>query len=484
MNKNLSIALAVAASGILGLSQSAIAQNAIIEVTGATAFRQGALDAIRARFIASGSPYTIRWQGTGVFNASTRAIFRGNFQTSDGDPTNNPDPVLTDIMIRTSFTGSTDGLRALDLSDYSTPGADGVNPATYLPTTTIPLIAAVILEANGATNTPAAADSDFSFSDVNVNLIPPQFIDGSDFLGGNLGVVTFTPIVNDGNTLAASIAPEFGNLTNVTSQNFRRLFTAGRLPLSLFTGNSTHTNRSVVASGRNDGSGTRAVYTSETGIGLTTVLQQFVADQFDSTIPSGFGNGVITRLRQAPVVTNITAIDARSLALPAVNVAINGAAPILGDTTNGNGGYVSGGLLSANLLPYTSKSTQIVNAAGTFQIAAAAPVAVLTVLSTADAIAPIAAGARAVGYNGVSITPAGPLSPTDRDKVVYGQYTFWSFQTFYGKDLDANEQSFSDTLFAEIGAVIEANGTGISLTAMQVGRVDIDGSTVISAPQP
>lgn len=451
----------------LALGVSAQAQTAVIELTGATAFRAGALDVIKKGFDDSGVAYKLAHDG-GTFNASTRAIMRGNFKASDGT-------VLTDIVIRTAFNGSTEGMRALDVADY-TPTTGALDEA-YFTVASLSTVTAGTPATSfaGATE---KAPADMSFSDVKVESVPT--IDGSDFAGADLGAVTFTMLTNDGNTLAP-----FGGLTNVTAQQFRALMTNGRLPLSFFTGIPADGTSFVYASGRNDGSGTRTVYLAETGFGPSNLVRQFQARNTTSNGAGGAGttgSGVIDVLQLVPAAVPSFETDANPGPTPPnQNQTFNSnISTVYGNpVVNGNGGYASGSVLR-RIFGYSSKNTQVINAAGA-QIAAAAPIALVTFLATADAITSIGQGARKLDYNGVGITPAAPLSGADKLKVTRGLYTAWSTEQLYGKDLNpADEQFVFDTIVANIGPVIETNGTGIRQADMTVSRFGgADGGTVL-----
>ncbi len=444
----------------LVLGTTAFAQTAVIELTGATAFRAGALDSIRNAFIASGSTPKIAHDG-GTYNASTRAILRGNFRCSDGS-------TLTDIVVRTAFSGSTEGLAALDSADYTASGP-GANAESYFTVGSIAGLAAGSTTSGfGGAQEPAPAD--IAFSDVEATAVPT--IDSSDFISAPVGAVTFTMLANDGTTVAP-----FNNLTNVSSQNFRALMTSGIVPLSIFTGLPADTARNVVAVGRNDGSGTRVVYLAETGFGATNLVQQFLASNTTSNGAGGAGttnSGVINRVQQVPV-GNSSETDTAGVTTE--DFMLNNQSTIFGNpVVPGNGGYASGSRLR-RIFGYSTKSTQIVSASGS-QIAPAAPIALVTSLATADAVGAIAQGARALSYDGYAITPAAPLSAADKAKITLGQYTLWSFEQIIGKDLDTNEQCVFDTVVANIGPVIEANGTGIQFSDVAVGRA-FTGATVI-----
>ena len=81
----------------------------------------------------------------------------------------------------------------------------------------------------------------------------------------------------------------------------------------------------------------------------------------------------------------------------------------------GNGGFASGGTL-ATAIGATSTAVQRKNATGV-NIGSPGPLFIVSATSNSDAITGIAAGGKALAYNGVSITPANPLSGPDTAKV-------------------------------------------------------------------
>ena len=101
----------------------------------------------------------------------------------------------------------------------------------------------------------------------------------------------------------------------------------------------------------------------------------------------------------------------------------------------------------------------------------------LSVTSFADANTAVTNGAKALSWNGVGLTPASSLSPTDTSKVVNGAYTMWGYEhLFYSGDLSATEdQAFYDQFTGNIGANI--GSAGVDISVMNVSRSD-DGGLV------
>ena len=78
----------------------------------------------------------------------------------------------------------------------------------------------------------------------------------------------------------------------------------------------------------------------------------------------------------------------------------------------------------------------------------------------------------------MSITPAEPLSATDKAKVTQGAYTFWSYQHLMYNNMNADMANVA-VVHTELVARVPANiGTaGIDQGDMAVSRVD-DSATV------
>lgn len=325
---------------LVGFAASASAQTEIT-ITGATAFRQATMQAIYDAYVsmgAAGSSFNVAHDFPGNTTnqisqliASNKAIFSGSFPGITGT-----------TVIRTAFNGSTEGLNAI---------AGNSNP-TFL--TTEALSSGNFSTGTNSAGIKAAITSPtqalrpkFSFSDVYQSTSPvttdntgaPITLNPSG--SSAVGIVTFAMIANDG-------AP--ANLTNVTAQQARALWTNGAQPLSLFTGNTSDTKR-VYATGRNDGSGTRSAYLSEWGFGVANLVKQYTASSggVSANTPSGVGNGTITRITLVPANGigggNVTVSS--NVSSGSTTLSLN---PVTGfnDTTITTGNIISGTGLQAN----------------------------------------------------------------------------------------------------------------------------------------
>lgn len=423
----------LAGAAALALATSTYA-DVTVDITGATAFRVAALETIKAQFVASGQPFKFAHDRTaGGFNGSTRAIFVGTFPGVPGTTT-----------IRTSFNGSVEGISAL----VESPAKD---PTYLLPSVLGSTTAAVGgAELANISSPVAAAQSEIAFSDVSITSTP---------LVGNLqpadpaaGVVVFTMI-------ASESAP--ASLTNVTSQQFRALFGAGLQPLSLFTGLQADGAITAVAVGRNDGSGTRTTYLAETGYGISNPVQQYVVTASDAS--------QITQVRRT------RQHDGGTAANPGPNASI-----IWGQDVDGNGGYSSGSNLRTDM-GKTSAGTTILDADGSDLYGGPVPVTLISWLSTGDAVPARQAGAKILGYNGVtleSLKTQTTLDAADRAKVTNGQYTAWSYQQMYRRgDITSGDVVTVYNGIKNGFTAATLGATGIPISEMNVGR-EVDGGVV------
>jgi len=389
-----------------------------VNITGASAFRVATLDSIKAQFDASGEPYVFahdRNLSNGQsFNGGTRVIFRGTFPGVSGVTT-----------IRTSFNGSVQGLDAL---------VNANNP-TYLEDSVLTGEVAAIGGNNGglgkgSTSSPASAmTSHIAFSDV-ATAATPYAAATLQPTTPEAGVVIFTMIANNG-------AP--ANLTNVNTQNFRALFSAGLQPLSLFTGSDADAGIFVFASGRNDGSGTRTTYLAESGYGT--------AAGSDPAIPGSSASNASTQW---------------------------------GNNADGNGGYSSGSALRDDMGRKTT-ATQVLDADGS-ELAGAGDIELylVTWLSAGDAAPAWAAGGKILGYNGEileGLRDTGAVTAADEEKITRGSYTAWSYQQMYRLASLTSDTQDEVKVYNGIKNNLVLGTTGIPVSDMHVGRI-VDGGVV------
>jgi len=409
---------------------TSVKADAEIRVTGATAFRAAATSAIRAQFALGGNYQYAHNQTAGGVIGCDRVSFRGSFPGISGT-----------TIVRVSWNGSVEGVRAVALGGTHNPGF--IQDAAFV-TAAAP--------AGGETFSVATQTTQlakFAFSDVRQTSTPvaSPVLNPSD---ASVGITTFALLANESTSIT--------NLTNVTAQQFKALFVLGKLPLSVFTGNVADTIN-VYASGRNDGSGTRTTYMAESGLGITTLVNQFVATASTGTD--------ITVIRKAPSTATLGAGTFAST--------------LWAQDTDGNGGYVSGSALRGDF-GKTSNSLQILDADGSELEPAGTNVALVTFLSTPDARTAASNGGKILGWNGYGLTSlqtSSTLSTADRDAIAEGRYTAWSFQQFYySGSLGGDETTFDTAIRAGIPTnLLPSRLNGLPLTEMHVGRAD-DGAPV------
>jgi hypothetical protein len=429
-------------TGVLALSlATSVFADVTVDITGATAFRAATLLAIKAKFDASGVAYQYSHdQASGAFSGATKSLWKGTFPGVAGITT-----------IRTSFNGSVEGIRAL----VDSPASD---PSYYTDIAGNLITAAAIgggetfSTTAGFLKTSATAQSEIAFSDVSKAVTPYASI-GLQPSSPAVGVVVFTMLTNEGSAI-----------TNVTAQQFRALAGSGFQPLSMFTGNAADNTTNVFLTGRNDGSGTRTTYMAETGVGVTTVIKQYV-----------------TNVSTGTALTTIQLVPAGGVNDPALpgQLAAN-ASTVWSQDVAGNGGYSSGSTLRTDM-GKTGAAVTVLDESGNDAFGAPVRADLVTWLSLNDAVTARGNGAVICGYNGVKLTDiaaaGSTMSAADKAKVTEGVYTAWSFQQMYRRnDITAGD---AKTVYDGIKAAIPANlgAAGIALTDMHVGRPG-DGGTV------
>jgi hypothetical protein len=435
-----------------GLAASASAQTEIT-ITGATAFRQATMRAIYDAYAlagAAGTTFNVAHDFNGAnisqLIASNRAIFSGSFPGITGT-----------TVIRTSFNGSTEGLNAIAgnnnptfLTEAALTGGNftaGIKDLTTSPTESI--------------------RPKFSFSDVYQSTSPVDNVVLNPVGSSAVGIVTFAMIANEG-------AP--ANLENVTIQQCRALWTNGIQKLSLFTGDPADT-KYVLATGRNDGSGTRSAYLTEWTFGVANLVNQYTAVNGGT---SATGNGSISKLTLVPAngIGNGTFSTNRT----------SDASTLWGNSAPGNGGYSSSSALRT-LMGYTSSNVTVYNGVDQAPDLENQDILLLTWLSTADSLNAASNGAKILGYNGVKVTPiaaagsfqSSGFNEADFKKIATGAYSAWSYQhLYYHGSLSANEQAWYNSMkntYLPSGLQITANG--VRLGDVTVSRPD-DGFPIVA----
>lgn len=440
----------ITALAVAGAAQMASA-DVTIDITGATAFRQAAVEAIRASYT---SVPLYGFQGTS-FGGANFHIFKGAFPGISGTTT-----------IRTSWNGSTEGARAcvFDLNNDYLPAA-----IVGLATTGTPSLSTAVLEASNA--------HDLYFSDVNFSktvystfaLQPAEQTEVSGLTQTTVGAVVFALIKNEASA-------NFASLTNISKDQYKSLLgtaNAGRMRLSQLTGLDADLNKIVYATGRNDLSGTRTSYMLEMGFGPSNPCAQW---KMISTTTN-----VCTTIQLWPTGDNLVAgNDNRSVQWTLADTTLPAPYPSSGGEIAGNGGFFSGSVLRG-LMDDTSASVDVKDNEGNL-ISSGQDVALVTYLSQSDAATAIGGGAVALTYNGVGITPATPLSAGDKAKVRNGAYTAWSYEQFCKTGAASTDET---AVYNGILNVIQSTigNTGLSNADMAgADRPDDGGVITIAVP--
>ena len=430
-----------------GFAASASAQTTDITITGATAFRTATLQAIYDAYDSVGNLgtdffvcHSSSGNTTSNLTGSNQAVFKGKFPGITGT-----------TYIRTAFNGSTEGLNAIA----------GNNNPSFLTQDAVTGATSSIL--GGVTTPTETLRPKFSFSDVYQSTSPVDNVVLNPVGSSAVGIVTFCMIANEG-------AP--ADLTNVTIQQARTLWTNGIQRLSLFTGDPTDTSF-VFATGRNDGSGTRAAYLTEWSFGVANLVNQYIATSTGAT-------GTITK---------ITAVPADGLGTGNFTTSgVANASTLWGNTNVGNGGYSSSSSLRT-LMGLTSANVTVYDGQSQTPVLQNQPIQLITWLSSADSLVAATAGAKILSYNGVLVTPitsvgsylSSGFNEADFKKIATGAYSPWSYQHLYFHGtLSANEQSWYDAMKTTwIPSGLQTTSNGVRLGDVTVSRPD-DGFPIVA----
>jgi len=385
-------------AGLLAISTVGVAQaQTTVYLTGSTAFRTATQNAILDML----SPgYSVGFVGSSYAGAGAAII--------SGTTKSNSIPVT----FKTYWSGSLAGIQTVS---EQMPIANSFLSSTN--------------STSGGTNT-AIASPGYDASDIPTATMADSSQDTTQYPTPTLsaqtvGVVDFTFVKN-------KTAP--AGLTNMTPLLAQALWSAGSLPLSMWTGDTNDATNLIYAIGRNPDSGTRNTAFLETGIqSYVSSLTPAVVVQYAPTNATGRvtakNTGNITSQGVWPPET----ID--NIAFP------------LGDS-----GYSSGGDL-ATAMGQTSSFNYV------------------TYLGLSDASTALGLGATEIAYTGTYFS---------HGAVENGPYTFWSYEQLdylptYATT-DANGYTVAN-LLAQTIANENLSGVGESLTSMNVSRAE-DGQPV------
>jgi len=247
--KKLTVGLAAALLG----SGVALA-DADFVITGATAFRSAANEAIITALDADQSHVEVAYIGNQGFGSSDRTLIKiANANADDASLDVNGDGFVT---VKTSWSGSTGGIESVASATPVQVLVDGTATSLFTSGGT---------EATTPSYTTQVAR--FTFSDVTQasSTTPSPTL---EFEAGGVGVIPFAFVATEGSSAAG--------ITSMTPQAFRALYGGnGTLPLSYFSGDPADDGITVYGIGRNNSSGTRATMLAETGFGVFNSVTQW-----------------------------------------------------------------------------------------------------------------------------------------------------------------------------------------------------------------
>jgi hypothetical protein len=239
--QKLAFAVAVVASALTGA-----AQTVEIKISGSTAFRNTAQNAIEGLYTSSGGSST----RTGSIGAN-QVTWTGTIPTLYGSST---------VIIKTSFSGSVEGIVNL----LGAPNPPGVTQPAYLN------------PGFPSSNFDTATGADVIFSDVvqeTTDYAPPTWT----ALDGNVvGVVTFGWF--------RGLSTSASTLSNITGQQASALIPNGTIAKSLFTGVTSDASTPVYLLGRNALSGTRLITQADCGWGANSSAISYYPTNISGTI--------------------------------------------------------------------------------------------------------------------------------------------------------------------------------------------------------
>jgi len=430
------------AAGVIALSLAQQASAANVRITGSTAFRAAAHRAIVAML---GGDSNVKMAHTG--STQTQSAMEGaNFATFSGTISSTP------FTVQVSWSGSVEGIAHLT----------GGNPTLYgtlqfIPTTSVSSTAGVanatLIGLSGGTPTTAeAGTAKLAFSDVQQG--STAYISPSLSTPVQVGVAPFVWVANRGTTGIGGTGP------GMTAQLARQLLSSGLVPKSMFTGAvaddpivTPATGTYVLATGRNNLSGTRLTTLAETQYGVFTTVQQYKVTSTTGTAGgSGGTDPQIVNLQLWPV-------------LPATG-------DLSVDPLNaGNGGYTSGGTM-AGFMGFKGANVNVQDQDGNTQFTA--PITLIGYMGAGDANTATNGTNQGIrmSYEGVSYTDA------TQNVVQNGQYTFWCYENLYtGNSPSADDNTVKAQLVTQMNNASILGTTAVTLGSMNVNR-QTDGTVV------
>jgi hypothetical protein len=431
------VALLISSVGLASAQQgSYLANTNYLYITGSTANRAPADAAIIAQFDTTPTP--VVYNADSAIGGEHSSIFYG---TISGQA----------WVVKTCWTGSEAGIQTVSgvlsvayLNDSYIPASDSATAPNVTGETSQQTNDDYhVSDAAFADTYQAASEFTGTFHGVNYPAL-------TEYSGGSVAVNVFKFWTNNG-------APS--SLTGVTSQTIKKLFIAGKLPLSMLTGNNADEGSTVYAVGRNPDSGTRVTTMLETGAGTSvTVCKQYAPENGGSVLNA---SGAVQTLALYPSGT----VDGISIATGNNGYSSGGnlAKALTGDFTNGGAGVVVGNTYNA-----TGSSHKL---------------AVVGYASSNDGDGQIVNGLKELSYNGVLLGQSSNYNNVTA--LTEGQYTFWSYEHLYLSAVDSvsGSPTAQTTLINAIGAgiptaaALPGNAPAVALSSMKVTRAS-DGAVV------
>lgn len=449
-------------TGLFAATLATQSFGAVFEITGATAFRKATIQSIHSLYVASGQPFRFAHNKVSAdYESADLITFEGTINVSG---------LGAGTVIRCSFNGSIEGLRAIADSPASDPNfiklsaltATAINGGANEPLTLVSgQVPASLLE---------TAEAEIAFSDTN-KAISPYATYAMAPTNASIGVVVFSMLASDGSTI-----------DNVTTQQYNSLLENGYVPKSMFTGDPADLAKLVICTGRNDGSGTRSSYLSEMGWGVANPVQQYLVvgqsstlDRFTAVqrVPAGGLN--------IPVGSALATfdVDPGTAGTQAPSALATSASTVWGQDVNGNGGAFSGSVLRGHMVR-KGTGVRVFDVDGSDLFGEEVQADLITWLSLNDAVTARDGGAKICAFNGVKLndiaTSGTTMSTADKNKVYYGAYTAWNFQQMVRR---TTADSATITLYNEIKNAVPTNlgNAGLTIPAMKVLRA-LDGGPI------
>ena len=418
-------------------ADAAFAATNYIKITGSSAFR-GATTIAAYNLLDSTKTITGAYVESGKsMTGANRTILKGKLA---GDISGD------DYVIQMFWTGSVGGV--LSLANNVAPSTPTIPDSQGWVSDATLGLTAVTKSGTGAAQTlsggtqisspvyEAASVADIAMSDSKQSTTAYSVDAGyPDLAEAKVGVIAFSWV--KGSSADSAVQAKLANFTSISSLEAQQLFTSG-LPLSQATGLAADSDVKVFPLGRDADSGTRVVAYAETGFGVFSLPNQYIA-----TVTSG---------------------NVASIALYPTQT-INGTSYALGQ-----GGYASGGNVVTPL-------SAPVGSGVLFPAVGGKKVALVSYLGVNDAVSVLKANASAslLKWNGVALpyTVSGTTYTFDYTPITNGTYTYWSYEyVMENANIQGNgsaQDLFAAALVSQVTAG-DAAVSGVNLSDMKVKR--------------